>query len=123
MATRRGKDLRLRYDQDRGGQWIVVQRTYRDSVNGQLTPITPLLQARVVDGLPIEVTRVRPRRCICCLPNPGNASGESNMTVIVPYLPASAEQEAHLNELVNYDNGFYSVEAVTYFSEGLDSGG
>lgn len=123
MPTRRGKDLRLRYDQDRGGDRIVVQRTYRDSADVQLTPITPLLEARVVAGLPIERTRIEPRKTICCLPNPTNASGESNMTVIIPYLPASADQEAHLNELVGYDNGTYAVAAVTYFSEGLASGG
>lgn len=123
MPTRRGRDLRLRYDLDRGGDRIVVQRTFRDSQNIQLTPVTPLLTARVVTGLPIERSRVQARKAICCLPNPTNASGESNMTVIIPYLPASNDQEAHLNELVAYDNGTYAVAAVTYFSEGLNSGG
>lgn len=119
MPTRRGKDLRLRYDTDRGPPRIVVQRTYRDSDDIELTPITPSLQARLVEGVPVDRSRLQPRHSMCCIPNAANINGRSEMKVIIPHLPATGNHSTHLNELLDHDNGTYRVETVRYFSEGL----
>lgn len=119
MATRRGKDLRVQYDADGGQQRIVAQRTYRDGNDVELTPITPALQARVVTGLPVDRSRLKPRAAVCCIPNPANINGRSDMRVIVPYLPATGNHRDHLRELLAHDNGTDSVKAIQYFSEAL----
>lgn len=119
MPTRRGKDLRLTYDTDRGPQRVVVQRTYRDANDIELTPITASLQARLVEGVPVDRSRLQPRHSMCCIPNPANINGRSDMRVVVPYLPATGEHSGHLKELLDHDNGTYKVETIRYFSEGL----
>ena len=120
MPTRRGKDLRVRYDTDAGAERIVAQRTYRDQDDILLTPITPKLQARVVTGVPVDRSRMKPRHSICCLPNPDNLQGHSDMKVFIPYLPASSDHREHLLELVDYSNERYECKSVNYYSEGLE---
>lgn len=119
MATRRGKDLRISYDTDAGQQQIVAQRTYRDANDIELTPITSALQARLVTGVPVDRSRLRPRAAVCCIPNPANIERRSDMRVVIPYRPATGSHTAHLQELLGHDNGTYRVATIRYFSEGL----
>lgn len=111
--------MRISYDTDSGGQRTVVQRTYKDANDIQLTPVTPLLTARTVTGVPIDRSRLQPRYTLCCVPNDDNPLGKSDLKVICPYRPATANLQGHIIELLAYDNGTYQVEAITYFSEGL----
>lgn len=119
MATRRGKDLRIQYDSDAGPQRIIAQRTYRDGNDVVITPITAALQARLVTGVPVDRSRLQPRAALCCIPNPDNIEGKSDMRVVIPYRPATSDHSGHLRELLAHSNGPYSVAAVQYFSEGL----
>ena len=119
MATRRGKDLRIQYDADTGEIRTVAQRTYRDGNDIELTPITPALQARLITGVPVDRSRLKPRVAVCCIPNEANVNGRSDMRVIIPYLPASAAHSGHLQELLAHSNGPYTVAAIEYFSEAL----
>jgi hypothetical protein len=119
MATRRGQDFRIDYDADDGGAYTAVQRTYEDSTSGaRLTPITQLFLDRVTTGTPIALGRRSPRHCVACILNPGNAGGISQMTAISPYRPTDSRLAAHLREILAYASGPFSVETITYYSEG-----
>ena len=118
MATRRRKDIRVRYSADLGIEMIIAQRIYGIGIDGNvLTPITPALQPRIVAGVPIDRSRISPRYALACLPNPDNQNGQSETKTIVPFLPGTFDHLQHLREISNYSDGDFSVQSLTYFSE------
>jgi hypothetical protein len=119
MATRRGRDLRIEYDSDDGSTKTVAQRTYEDADGVRITPITPLLEARLVSGVPIDRSRLQPRHAMACIPNPVNSSGVSEMMAISPYRPGDERLLQHLRQIRSHSNGLYAVATITYFGEGL----
>lgn len=120
MATRRGRDLRISYDADSGENRTLAQRTYEDSQGVRLTPITPLLEARLLSGPPVDRGRILPRHAMACIPNPDNQSGQSELMAISPYRPGNPLLLEHLREIRDYSNGVYSVASVEYFGEGRE---
>jgi len=122
MATRRRKDIRIRYSSDRDNTEIIIaQRVYgvgSATSGATLTPITPKLSARIVPGIPVDRThRIEPRYVNACVPNYDNSIGESNLKVVIPYLPGTDDHFQHIKEIANYSDTGYNVAAVTYFSE------
>ena len=118
MATRRRKDIRIRYDKDAGGEIVIAQRVYGIGADGNvLTPITAKIQQRIVSGIPVDRSRLSPRYALACLPNPENQNGQSEMKAIVPFLPGTFDHLQHLREISNYSDGDFSVQSLTYFSE------
>lgn len=120
MATRIGKDIRIRYSRDRGGEIILSQRIYGIRIGGAdllLTPITNSLAHRIVDGLPVDRQRLQPRNTIACIPNDNNAQGFSELKSVIPYLPGSPEHRQHLREIASFSNAGYEVKSIVYFSE------
>lgn len=115
FKVRRYEDVGIFYDSDFGFTVPIRQRTYK-SENGEIqTPITPLLTARKVSSdCKVPVSReFDPRKVTACFGNPDNDTGESNLTVIVPYRPRDANHNLHIKEVKQFSN----VLAVSYVGE------
>jgi len=120
MATRIGKDIRIRYSTDRSTEMIVAQRIFGIKIGDSdllLTPITPSLTPRILDGLPIDRQRLTPRNTIACIPNPANQQGFSELKSIIPYFPGTSEHLQHLKEIASFSNAGYAVKSIIYYSE------
>lgn len=101
--TRRYGDLKVLYDLDFAPhQTVVRQRVYKDSAGMAETPITPLLQARVVaGGCPAPRSRrFIPRRFFASLVNPATVTGVSEYQTLSPYRPIDPNLKAHALEVL-----------------------
>lgn len=101
--TRRYGDLKVLYDLDFSPhQTVIRQRVYKSANGTAETPITPLLQARLVaDDCPAP--RVRPfipRRFFAQLTNPATVTGVSEYQTLSPYRPIDSNLKAHGLEVV-----------------------
>lgn len=116
MATRRGRDIRLIYTKDNDEDIIIVQRTYR--INDTLAhPITPLLLAREVTGVPYGVKSITPRRCVACIPNSFNVTGQSIFNTVLPYKPGDPNLTNQLREIESFSADEFKVEHIDYEGE------
>ncbi|MGD1909083.1 MAG: hypothetical protein ACFB0C_24270 [Leptolyngbyaceae cyanobacterium] len=96
--TRRYADLKVLYDLDfTPRQTIIRQRVYKAQNGIAETPITPLLQARVVnDSCPAPRARpFIPRRFFAQLVNPATITGVSEYQALSPYRPTDPNLKAH----------------------------
>ncbi len=121
MATRRGRDFRIEYDSDNGQTYRIAQRTYEDVATGdRLTPITPLLLARIATGAPpVDAGRISARYALACIPNPGLSGGVSRMKAISPYRPTDPRLKQHLIEILDYSTDNFEVQTIQYFGEAV----
>jgi hypothetical protein len=102
-----GKQIRrtkLRYDMDLLNREIIfrVDLILRDANNNIPTPVTPLLEARLVEDRDVKAIPRRnfePRQASCIFyPN----STEVTRTVYLPYRPKTSDLKNHLAELISY---------------------
>jgi hypothetical protein len=112
--VRRYRDIGIYYDSDFGFRTILRQRLYKTE-DGQIqTPITPLLEARIV-STDCKIPRSRDfnaRYVNACFPN--GITGESILKAIVPYRPTDeVYHKAHIAEIA----AFSGVAAVDYVGE------
>lgn len=108
--VRRGKDIKVNYDDDAGNQIPVVQRTYLEANGELLTPVTPLLQTRVLTGVPIGTKPDQLRKAVAGI-------SSSKLSVIIPYAPGDINLTSQLKEIQNYDSGSFTVQCVDYLGE------
>lgn len=109
--TRRYSDLKVRYTTDYQQNVIVRQRVYKAQDGTSETPITPLLESRLVNtDCPLRNPGwLELRNIVACFSNNSNATGQSEYTVIAPFNPGDSNLLAHIKE-VKAVNGVLSIE-------------
>ncbi|NJR73297.1 MAG: hypothetical protein HC773_05570 [Scytonema sp. CRU_2_7] len=117
FTLRRYETKVLRYDSDFGNQLLLRFRIQKDEDGITRTPITPSLIARLIDLGDCKAPRSRkiePRQVEACFANPVNDSGESRLTLFVPYRPVDQSSHIiHIREIRDYAG----VAAISYQGE------
>lgn len=109
--TRRYQDLKIRYTTDYLEDLTVRQRVYKAQDGSSETPITSLLESRLVNtDCPVKnPSWVEFRNVVACFSNTSNASGQSEYTVIIPFNPGNPDLKAQIEEIKSF-NGVLSIE-------------
>lgn len=102
--TKRGKDIKLNYQLDRGGEINLAMRTTVDIGSGDfLTPVVPLILVRQVPELPVSPRGgLDPRAAIACYVAPLNVQGFGKYRVIVPWCAASGNLRPTLKQIEGF---------------------
>lgn len=104
------------YDTDDNRTVLRSQRVYvkNSDISVQLSPITPLLQARVINtNNKIEKFPEKIRHLKTFVTNTDNTTGWSELMMNMPYNPSSPLLEAHIKEIIEYQG----VICVDYYGE------
>lgn len=98
--------LKHEYDTDTGVTVIRSQRVYvkNSDINIQLSPITPLLEARLITTqAKIEKFPDKNRALITFVKNSDNQTGYSRLTMNLPYSPNNPDLRNHIKEILTYN--------------------
>ncbi len=113
---KRYEDIGVYYDSDLGFRTPARQRVYKQPEGIIQTPLTDAFYARRVEPkckLP-RAKSFEHRYVNACYENPDNDTGESNLTVIVPYAP---NDPVMLKQQIREIAAVTGVMAVAYFGE------
>lgn len=109
MASRRYKTYKFLYDNDLGETGIKRQRSYLNLNGTEITPITSLFLARVIDfNEKVTGTSQGLRYLEAHI-------GQSTFKANIPYVPGNLNLKAHLQEILaveNVDCGIYHGERL-----------
>lgn len=117
MATRRYKDIVLRYTDNFNRDFLVRQRTYVTQDGSFFTPIAPTVMTRFIDPktkLPKPLNLI-PRKLVSCGKNPDNLTGISEFSTVIPFNSAMKEHNQAIKETTLYDK----VLTIRYEGEQL----
>ncbi|MGK7951401.1 MAG: hypothetical protein AB4368_22105 [Xenococcaceae cyanobacterium] len=113
MASRRYRTYKFLYDIDLGKTGIKRQRSYLDSNGIEITPITSLFLARVIDFNEKVTGSSQGLRYLEA------HIGQSAFKANIPYAPGNPNLKAHLQEILAVEN----VDCGTYHGEKIIKNG
>lgn len=114
--VKRYQDIGIFYDSDFGFRTVARQRVYKNEQGTIQTPLTSLFFARQITS-DCKIPRAKAfeyRYVNACFENLYNDTGESNLKVIVPYMPTeTVNHNGQIREIAAYSG----VLSVSYFGE------
>lgn len=117
FTLRRYETKVLRYTSDFGTELLLRIRLQKDENGNTRTPVTPSLIARLIDLGNCKAPRkrlIQPRQIEACFANPVNNSGESRLSVFIPYKPVDqSSHNIHIREIRDYSG----VASIFYQGE------
>lgn len=109
MSSRRYRTYKFLYDLDTGGKIIKKQRSYLDNNQQEITPITPLFLARVVNfEEKVTGTSQGLRHLLTYLSN-------GRFLAKIPYAPGTTQLIMHIREILDVERvkcGDYLGETI-----------
>lgn len=113
QTSRVWNNVILRYSRDDNKEQLLrIRLKVKENNQDIQNPVTPLYQARIVNELSIKVPgrgNFEPRQLTLCYENPSNATGETNLTVYVPYHPTDTNWKEQIRETYDYANALSIV--------------
>ena len=104
------------FDYNLNTSYFKVRFKLKEGTENYLIPITPLLQARLVDTVEVKVPSrgdLELRQLKLCYLNPSNKTGKTEITVVVPYSPEKPEWKEQIKETFDYSDAI----TITYKGE------